>query len=481
MKIGHAGMPVTPPAPQTLPACAGPAQANVAALAADGFASTGSAPPSQDVAAAAKALFAKPGEGPGIPPEVVWSFQAPSTCEHPPLPGPEGNIYVRASETAVFALDSKGNTLWTGESTTSFGDRPSVDDRGNIYYIDKYGIIDGIRFMSYDSKGEKRWEVKQKIDGGMGSYSEEGAPLTTVDEANNALIARFQNRIYSMDLDTGKPNWSYSLFDYAYDGIGRIEKGPEGSYYISCNHDRAIHVLDPATGKEVRKIPALARESSYLGLAVGDDGAMYCTEFGWDAGQKGLRAMDRDGNELWFAKGGFEGKPLLGPDNLVYLKRKDGKGNYSMCALDASTGKQKWGRSFTSVEGCDPMVTPDGSLIVKVDAPGKATKATAGAKKWSRAMGEDPVSRIFCIDSAGRDKWIMEPGFWVYTSLSLDEKNNLLYASDNGGGCIAINLDRINEAVEERRKAAPAQTEAVRIEIREDYVDVDGIRLPVRR
>lgn len=271
-----------------------------------------------------------------LPAEVLWSFQAPSTCDHPPVRDPEGNIYVRAQEESVFALDEKGNTLWNVKNNMSFGDPPNVDKNGNVYYIDSYGIIEGITFKSLTPQGEKRWEYSQKISGGFESYTDQGRPRTITDDSTSSVLGRFQNTLYNIDLDSGKLNWTPQM--------------------------------------------------------------------------KGIRAAGTDGKELWFTQGEFTGSPLPGPDNTLYVKKKEGKERYTICALDSTTGAFKWTSPVPAAQDLQTLVDPDGNLIVKMDVPGKPVKTTAGKKRWSRSLTEDPISKICCIQPDGRAKWIMEPG-----------------------------------------------------------------------
>lgn len=440
-------------------------------------------PPSvaDNISSAAKTLFKDRGDAANLPPEVIWSFQAPSTCDHPPVRGPEGNIYVRAAEESVFALDEKGNTLWKVKNNMSFGDPPNVDKNGNIYFIDSYGIIEGITIQSYRPDGGKRWEHSQKLDGGFGSYTDEGRPRTIIDDSTDSVLARFQNTLYNLDQETGKINWSFRLFDYAYDGIGLFEKGADGRYYVACSKDGLIHIVDPKSGSEVGKIGNSHKGNTILGMGLGQDGTIYTTEHNWTSSMKGIRASGADGKELWFAPGEFNGSPLPGPDNTLYVKKKEGKGRYTVCALDSKTGALKWTSPVPAAQELESLVDPDGNLIVKMDVPGKPVKTTAGKKKWSHAFAEDPVSKICCIQPDGRAKWIMEPGFWIYTPLSLDEKNGVLYGADNGGGCIGIDLGRINGIVDEKRQESGQDAQTVMIEMEDDFVNIAGTKLPVRK
>lgn len=448
----------------------------------DGFASSGSVKPppsfSHAISAAAKSILQEHQAGPEVPPEIIWSFQAPAPCNHPPVRGPEGNIYVRASDESVFALDEKGNSLWQVKSEMTFGNPPSVDKDGNIYFIDKYGIIDGITFLSYDSKGEKRWEFRQKVDGGLGSFSPDGAPLTVVDESANSLVARFQNILYSFDLQSGKPNWTFMLDKYPYSGIGLFEKGPDGKYYVASDRDRAIHCIDPQSGREEKKIKS-QNGGSFLGMAPGRDGAIYTVLHEWDSDKQGIAAQSPDGKALWFTKGEFVGTPIAGPDT-IFVQKKERKGQYTIAGIDAATGAIKWSGPLPPAGEIEPILTPEGNLLVKVDVNETAKKTTAGKRKWSRAFAEDPVSKIYCIRPDGIVKWVMQPGFWIYTGLSLDEKNGVLYCADNGGGCMGLNLKKIDELVEKSLQLQDNSEKPVEIEIEDGFVNIGGTRLPIR-
>jgi outer membrane protein assembly factor BamB len=446
-------------------------------------ASSQNAPPI-DVRKAAGALLGNaPDAAPPLPAEVTWSFQAPSNCSAPPVTGPEGNVYVRASEKSIIALDTRGNMLWKAPLEDVFGEAPCIDERGNIYYTDS--SFGAFKIISYDSKGKKRWEYEHEASTGSRIG---GMDRMFMDRDNNSIAIPFKNMIYNIDRDTGKSNWTFSVSDYKYGDIGYLERGPEGDYYLACRDDGAIHVLDARTGKEKKRLKGPGESHCFHEISMAKEGTIYTIEDFADksSGNKsirGIRALSPDGADKWFTKGEFSGRPVIGTDGTIYLRRKEGKKDCSLNALDPETGKLKWFMPIKGENAQDPVITPEGNLLLNVEVPGKPLRKHSNqGKTWNRSFEENPVSKIICVRPDGLTKWTMDPGMWIYTPLSIDEKNGILYGADNGGQCLGIDLKRLDSAVEDmRQKGSTPENEPVKIEVEDDFINVGGIRLPISR
>ncbi|MGV8124905.1 MAG: PQQ-binding-like beta-propeller repeat protein [Candidatus Xenobiia bacterium LiM19] len=413
-----------------------------------------------------------------VPSEVMWSFQAPASTHAPPVTGPPENVYARAGEDHLYALDTKGNELWKVKVEDTFGREPAVDDKGNIYFSDT--SYRGLKIASYSPKGEKRWEYNQEVSG-TGSKTEEDDQIF-LDGPSNTMMLVLKNRIYGVDMDSGACNWTFSLSDYEYGEIGYLKKGPDGTYYLASNQDSQIHILDPKTGKETGRFKGTSDPHSYLGMAIGQNGNIFTTESLGEWDKRAIRAEKPDGTSLWESKkGDYVRSPIVGADGTVYAQRKESREKYNLEAFDPATGELKWYRPMPGRNCDDPIVMSDGSLLIKADEPDDSSKKRPWKKGWHRAMGEDPVSRIHCYSPDGLVKWTLEPGVWLHTKLTIDEKNGILYAGDNTGGCLGINISRLDEAAMKVKEQAVPDGSPLKIVLEEDYVDVGGIRLPVAR
>jgi len=427
---------------------------------------------------AAEALFSEKQAEMVVPSEVMWSFQAPAAGQSPPVTGPPDNVYFRAGSDNLYALDTKGNELWKVKVEDTFGRPPAVDDKGNIYYSDSH--FGKLTIASYNPKGEKRWEHVRDVSG-TGSKTEEDDQIF-LDHQSNTMMLVLKNRIYGMDMSSGSCNWVFSLSDYEYGEVGYLEKGPDGKYYLASNQDGQIHVLDPKTGKETGKFKATSDPHSFMGMAIGQDGTIFTTESLGDWDKRAIRAEKPGGAQLWESKKGeYVRSPVIGADGTVYMQRKESREKYCLEAFDPATGELKWYRPMPARNCDDPIPLSDGSLLIKAEGTADPSMNRPWKKGWHRAMGEDPVSKIHCYGKDGLVKWTLEPGVWLHTKMTIDEKNGILYASDNTGGCLGINIKKLDEAATKAREQAVPDGNPLRIVLEEDYVDVGGVKLPVSR
>ncbi|MDQ7822220.1 MAG: PQQ-binding-like beta-propeller repeat protein [Candidatus Eremiobacteraeota bacterium] len=430
-------------------------------------------------ASASEALFKGEEQAVKVPSEVMWSFQAPAASNAPPVTGPPGNVYVRAGSDFLYAVDTKGAVLWSTKVEDTFGREPAIDSKGNVYFSDSsFGTM---KIASHDPQGGKRWEYTQQVTG-TGSKTEEDDRIL-LDAPSNTMILCLKNRLFGLDMSSGACNWTFSLSDYEYGEVGHLRQGPGGSYYLASNVDHQIHILDPKTGKETGKFKGTQDPHSYLGMAVGQDGTVFTTEELGDWNKRAVRAQKPDGSTLWQSRSAeYVRDPLVGPDGTVYIQRKEGREKYCLDALEPATGELKWYRPMPGGNCDDPLLMADGSLLIKADEPADPATKRPWKKGWHRAMEEDPVSKIYCLSPGGTVKWTLEPGLWLHSKLTLDESKGILYGSDNTGGCLGINISKLDETVMKiREQSVPDDGSPLKIVLEEDCVDIGGIRLPVGR
>ena len=269
--------------------------------------------------------------------------------------GADGTVYVAGlvdvpgplTTEAVFALNPDGSQKWvfdeTGTEQIIAG--PNVGPDGNIYAVMEG--VDGIGFFSLTPAGNLRFAVDSGDFDDYGSLGEE-----IVFSQDTAYFA-FENSI--------------GLFAYRLDGKRRWDASLRGTEDFA-----------PAIGPN--------------GNVVVRDGV---------TGALSLRSFKPSGARAWQFTGqfgNFQGRPDVGPDNVVYVSR-----NLSSLVALNPNGSLKWQHTSSDIF-FDPVASPTNSMIF---TGGRVTYGEPGFfMGFSR--GGAPLWRVNLPD---------EPGFGEYGQL----------------------------------------------------------------
>jgi outer membrane protein assembly factor BamB len=136
----------------------------------------------------------------------------------------DGIVYFGCRDYNIYALDAeKGTGKWNFKVPNSWViSTPAIKD-GIIYF----GTSDAQRYYAMDAKsGEKKWEMQLNLNV-FGSAAIVGKSL---------YLGCFNGKLYNVDLDTGKINWTYQTeaskanYSKVLDQDDHIIKGLEDSY-----------------------------------------------------------------------------------------------------------------------------------------------------------------------------------------------------------------------------------------------------------
>jgi len=201
---------------------------------------------------------------------------------------------------------------------------------------------------------------------------------------SRVLIGSDSYRVYCLDLDTGRPHWTFDthwqVFSSPAVWNGRVYVG-EG---LHENTDSKLYCLDLGTGKLLWALQTQSHTESSPTVA---DGKVY---FG--AGDGGLYCADAvTGKVLWQHKGPHvDGCPLVA-DGRVYVG--SGYDFHGVICLSAGDGSVVWKKGFPAPAWAAPSFA-EGRLYM---AMGKGTFSETASK---------PYGEVRCLDpKTGEDFW----------------------------------------------------------------------------
>ncbi len=216
-------------------------------------------------------------------------------AEHSHVPPPLG----KPIPSHIYALDEKGNILWTFEYNGT-SSPPIIGDDGKIYVVEDIIYPNGSLYV-LTSSGDLEWK-----------YNLSGLASPAIDKYGRIYVSDYDREIlFSFDPD-GSVRWSVKL--------GGILRAPsidaDGTIYVSAGE--AFYAISP-DGKVRWKVDNL-----YLStVAIGSD-AVYGVNV------KYLYAISKDGKILWKFKpegltpGLYDAPPVLDKDGIIYLTDEAG-------------------------------------------------------------------------------------------------------------------------------------------------------------
>jgi outer membrane protein assembly factor BamB len=204
-----------------------------------------------------------------------WHYLAKNQVKCTPVIGPNGNIFVGATDAIFYAIDGMTGLLkwkYTHEEINSFGDHgqaAAIDEHGWIYV--RCSTKSGARLLAFQSvSGELKWSVDIK----------DGINSPSIGVNGIIYVGGQSGHIYAITKDTGKVVWRSDV-KASGNILGAPAIGDDGTIYFG-SEDRYIYAINTIkgelkwkvrTGDHVRSSPLLDSEGN---LYVGShDGRLY--------------------------------------------------------------------------------------------------------------------------------------------------------------------------------------------------------------
>lgn len=306
---------------------------------------------------------------------LKWKSSVYTTAGQPVVS--QGTLYVAADDGTVHALDAvTGVSRWTFKRTVGVSEARGLDGYVALAGDTLYVTSDSGAVYALDAAtGAQRWVYTAPAGGDT---------IYTVPVVGFGMVyvsaGGFSGDMFALDAATGKLRWSASQSG----GFNGQPLLVGDALYVGAANPDTMHVLDAHTGatrwtydtaSQIRALPAVGSDTVYVGAQ--------------DANIYAIRSADH--TLAWkFETGGAAGSPLI-PTGAAPLL--DGATLYvssvggMVYALDARTGKQKWGVPFNSpVDGAPALL--DGTLFITTEnGQLVALRASDGVRIWSDKTG----------------------------------------------------------------------------------------------
>ena len=279
-------------------------------------------------------------------------------------------LYIGCEDGLIYALDDLGQYIWIYDINSPIVGSPAVG-----YYEMVYVAAQNGKLYAIDNYGNVRWT--HKTDAPI--YA---TPVVGYD--GKIYVCSEDGLIYALGSD-GSEMWTFQTkgpanLNGAILATPVIEKN--GSVYIAGLYDPNLYALDANDGS-VKWIHTFASASDPNNTKGG----------------------------LLFAP------PAIGPDGTIYQTLVN---DLNLYAIDPCTGNINWATSFPDTNSSgwsSPVVGPDGSIFVCLDAP-----------------------YLWAVNPNGSIKWVTRLGVIGGFTLSVDRDGFIYAASDDGYVCV-VNPD----------------------------------------
>ncbi len=254
--------------------------------------------------------------------EVVWDFHADDPevndafinwFEGNVAMGPDGTLYVPNDNWFVYAIDRDSGTVkWTFETPDQTWALPAVDAASGRLYVANNNLLPlfGDNFFALDSTGESLWS---------GSFTGTIAASPLLTESGMLLFGGFDGFVHALDAADGSESWTVPARDHIYASMAELSDGT----LVQAGADGTVYALAPADGKVLwtfdglepfRSSPAVDGDDNiYLGSGEGrlfvlrPDGTLRFS----------LQLIEGDRNDL-------NASPALGTD-AIYIAGESGQ------------------------------------------------------------------------------------------------------------------------------------------------------------
>lgn len=231
--------------------------------------------------------------------------------------------------------------------------------------------------------GKQAWSVDLAPPAGE-TAGREPPEATILSVSKASMVVRVENAVRRYDVETGKvmweQQWSTDVLAPSPDGrlLARVESSDQSSFMR-----QDLVLVDLATGTDVGRVPAIARE-----VAWASDDVLWTTASGaavvFSASPTGLRQLFEAEDALPTVLVDDEGETVV-------VGQTD-----AIAAVDVATAKVRWTREFDS-RRFEPMALRDGKLI--------------GNASGSKDITDRDVQGVILDPATGRELSHYDTGF----------------------------------------------------------------------
>jgi len=297
--------------------------------------------------------------------ELLWTFKTGGAVKS--SAAIVGNkVYVGSDDAKLYALSrADGKKLWDFAADGPIESSPLVLD-GRVYF----GSAGTNLFCLDATTGKKLWHygVEEKIQGSPNWFKAQSGG------GNWILVGAYDFKLYCFNAVSGITNWVYETGNYI-NGTPAIGDGM--TVFGGC--DAIVHVLDVATGKQLREVEA--------GAYIAGSGAIAGGRFYVGHYENEVLAVDLNAGQVeWRFKDRsfpYFSSPAVTSDRILIGGR-----DKRLHCLNRVDGKEVW--SFTTRGKVDssPVVCDDKVVVGSDDGRLYIVSLANGKELWSYQIGQ---------------------------------------------------------------------------------------------
>ena len=350
-----------------------------------------------DASRTGRAPFSAP---PTTPPELWRYAVASAKVQSSPAVGPDGVVYVGASDGAVTAIDGAGALRWRtplpGCGSTDVS--PCLDAESGLLFI--AGACTSL-FALNMTTGIVEWTAP------LGGNVIHSSPVFDA-AGGRVFIGAQDNRIYAFRSRDGVSLWS-ALF------TGIIESSPafaRGAVFVGSS-DKYVHALNATDGSTLWAF--LTNGAVWASPSVDvDRGVVFAGSF--DLNVYALNMST--GAELWrYASSGYVYAGIAQTRDGAVIVGWSGAG---VASLDALTGVERWHYQMGNGVWTSPALSENNVVIVScLDTKLFALDASNGSLLWSISLANGGLYSSPALAGDGRIVVGGDGGYLVYFAAAL--------------------------------------------------------------
>lgn len=386
-----------------------------------------------------------------VRPEVLWEYDTGGKIQASPVVSDNGALYVTNRSGKALALDVKtGAKKWELDTKERMGTDPLAGGNGLVYICEEsesscIHALDentGKEAWSFSLHGVPGRSMSKDPDGTIYAGS---SIFTKVNKIGGVCTGGL---VFALEGDTGRKKWEFRATDMV---VSAPTPGPDNLLSFGT-YDNRFFVLDKKTGKKKWETKADGFISS--SPAYGKNGHVY---FGDWTGK--LYSYDvKTGKKKWEfkAKADFRSNPVVDKDGTVIAGSLDN----NVYALDSATGKVKWKAKTKGQVFASPVLDNRGNVFVgSNDGVLYAFDAKSGMKKWEFKTKD----KVFRAPTVGPDG-----------NIYVGSEDNKIYA---------LNPEKLERLIEDvdKKSDRPKNDGPHSVEVTDDFVIIDGVKLPRRQ
>ena len=371
-------------------------------------------------------------KGSRIEPELVWRFELPS---FPPT-GPESspvfdkdmNSYFGAHDGCFYSLTRTGILRWMFKTRDKIYSSPALFD-GKVVVCSGDGHcfcfgLDGTLIWTYDAAGYFKSSGRNLTKRISLTYTKSvakdqvrGKPWTTkcwsspcISEHGIAYITCYGTGLHALDIENGKPLWTYDLGSPR-NHLSGVALNEQGDIFVASQR-RYLHSVS-AEGKRRWRIKVASGYDAWGNPSIDcEEGTVYFSISRQEADGY-VMAVDYNGTIKWKSRitGGVRGSVAVSSSNFVLVGGLNGR----LYFLDKHRGDIIRAPKYSDAERglwTTPSIDPGNDIFLTVKA--------------TRTSGE-----LYCIDENGQTIWKYNTGKTLSTPV-IDKEAKVYFGSWKG-------------------------------------------------